>query len=66
MARSATIDAVNDVLIVIVIVGHVFVESVSSNVFKWGVCSFHMPLFLGLSGILVSYDRIKSESCHLF
>ena len=50
MPRNEPADALKAALMILVVVGHVFLESVSGNAFKGAIYVFHMPMFLALSG----------------
>jgi len=50
MPRNEPADALKAALMILVVVGHVFLESVSGNALKGAIYVFHMPMFLALSG----------------
>jgi len=53
--RSYSIDLVKGVLIILVIIGHVLLGSIESNSIKGFIYSFHMPVFIAVSGYLLNY-----------
>lgn len=59
---NPTIDTLKGCLILLVIAGHTFTEGVSGNPVKWAIYSFHMPLFLGLSGYLIDRQKLQHDS----
>lgn len=61
-ARRVGPDQLRAILLAVVIFGHTIPATVSEDLTKWVIYSFHMPLFLALSGSLLSIDRISSRS----
>lgn len=59
---NPAIDSLKGGLILLVIVGHLFTASVNGNAVKWGIYSFHMPLFLGLGGYLLTSASLQRET----
>jgi fucose 4-O-acetylase-like acetyltransferase len=53
--RSYSIDLLKGVLIILVIIGHVLLGSIESNSIKGFIYSFHMPVFIAVSGYLLNY-----------
>ncbi len=53
--RVYSIDLVKGLLIILVIVGHVLLGSIEENLFKKIIYSFHMPIFIAISGYLFNY-----------
>jgi acyltransferase len=60
--RNPTIDAIKGFLICLVFAGHLFVEPVTENPWKWIIYGFHMPLFLGLGALLLNFERLRTIS----
>ena len=54
-------DQLRALLLALVIFGHTIPATVSDDLTKWIMYSFHMPLFLALSGSLLSISRISSR-----
>lgn len=57
--RNNNIDILKGILILLVIVGHVINGSVENSFLKYSIYSFHMPLFIGISGYLLNTNKIK-------
>ena len=53
------IDILKGLLIILVILGHMPLEDVNENIFKYLLYSFHMPLFLSISGFLIRKEIIS-------
>jgi len=53
--RIFSIDLVKGMLIILVIVGHVLPGSISENPLKAFIYSFHMPVFIAVSGYMLNY-----------
>jgi fucose 4-O-acetylase-like acetyltransferase len=60
--RNWGIDSLKGGLMVLVILGHVIPSALDESVTRSVIYSFHMPLFLFLSGFLFPLNRILSES----
>lgn len=60
--RSHTIDFVKGLLIVLVIVGHILPGALDESLARWIIYSFHMPLFMTVSGYLVKREKLKEIS----
>ena len=60
--RNDSIDFVKGVLIIFVILGHVVLGTISGNLIRGVIYSFHMPLFLFVSGYMINLDRLMSQS----
>ncbi|ENJ2863932.1 acyltransferase family protein [Vibrio parahaemolyticus] len=61
MVRNNAFDAAKGLLIILVILGHVLLGSISENVGREAIYFFHMPIFLAISGFYIS-DHILSCS----
>lgn len=59
--RLYNLDLLKGVLILLVVSGHILQGPVHENIWRYLIYSFHMPLFIGLSGYLCNYDHL-SES----
>lgn len=55
--RNNTIDIAKGFLIICVILGHLLLDTLNENVVRYVIYSFHMPLFMFLSGYLITYQR---------
>jgi len=64
--RNRNIDGLKGFLIVMVILGHILQGKVLDNFGRYVIYSFHMPLFVGLSGYLLNIDSIRSLSIGQF
>lgn len=60
--RLFNIDLVKGLLILLVIVGHVIQGRLDDNFLRTLIYSFHMPLFIGLSGYLCQSDQLGKLS----
>lgn len=45
----------------LVITGHVLQGPLSENLLRYIIYSFHMPLFIGISGYLINTDKLKGD-----
>jgi fucose 4-O-acetylase-like acetyltransferase len=52
-------DLIKGGLIILVIIGHVLQGSLSNNLGRYFIYSFHMPVFIGISGYLINADKLK-------
>ena len=59
--RNEAFDAAKGVLIILVIIGHVLLGSLSENLSREIIYFFHMPLFLGISGFFTKRKLIESS-----
>lgn len=57
--RSHTIDFVKGLLIIFVVIGHAIPGTLKESLVRWLIYSFHMPLFMGVSGFLVNGDKLN-------
>lgn len=62
LQRNNTIDIIKGFLIVCVILGHVLLGSIDSNIFRYIIYSFHMPLFMFMSGYMINISKISQMS----
>ena len=58
--RNINIDLIKGLLIILVITGHILKGSLSDSIVRNTIYSFHMPLFIGISGYLFNINKIKS------
>lgn len=55
-------DQLRGLLLGIVIFGHTIAATVPNDLTKWMIYSFHMPLFLALSGSLINLEKLRERS----
>lgn len=60
MVRNESIDALKGLLIIFVIIGHILLGTLDENVLRYIIYSFHMPVFMFISGYLLNYEKISS------
>jgi fucose 4-O-acetylase-like acetyltransferase len=60
--RNPNIDLLKGILILLVILGHVILGSVNGTFARYVIYSFHMPIFIGLSGFLLVEKKLKTYS----
>lgn len=58
--RVRNIDLLKGSLIILVIIGHVLQGKLSESISRYLIYSFHMPLFIGISGYLFNINKISS------
>ncbi|MGL5785851.1 MAG: acyltransferase family protein [Bacteroidales bacterium] len=56
--RLHNLDLIKGILILLVVLGHVLQGSLQDNIIRSLIYSFHMPLFIGLSGYLCNYSSL--------
>lgn len=56
--RNRTIDVFKGFLILMVIIGHILRGSLDENVLRYIIYSFHMPLFLFISGYVTNMEKL--------
>jgi fucose 4-O-acetylase-like acetyltransferase len=54
-------DQLKGILMVLVIFGHTFWQGVGDSWTKWMIYGFHMPMFLFLSGYMISMARFGTR-----
>jgi acyltransferase len=64
--RNAGIDSLKGILILLMIAGHILQGKVSENFFRFVIYSFHMPLFIGIGGYLLSVSTTIEKKPGLF
>jgi len=60
--RNINIDIIKGLLIFLVVIGHVLLGSLKENIIRYVIYSFHMPIFLFISGYLVNTKALKESS----
>lgn len=58
LSRNSNIDLLKGFLIILVIIGHIACGSLDENLLRNFIYSFHMPLFIGISGYLFNVQKI--------
>ena len=58
--RKQSIDFAKGILILLMIIGHMLPGSIAESPLRFGIYSFHMPLFLGISGMLIKRNTLMS------
>ena len=56
--RLVNIDFFKGLLIILVIFGHILQGHLEESIWRTIIYSFHMPLFIGISGFLLNIDKI--------
>jgi acyltransferase len=62
MNRIASLDSVKGFLILLVLIGHIVQGSLSDNVVRYTIYSFHMPAFFFVSGFLLKLDSLSKTT----
>lgn len=60
--RYRNIDFLKGVLIILVILGHIIPKPLNENLLRYIIYSFHMPIFIGISGFLTNEDKLQNLS----
>jgi acyltransferase len=60
--RSAVPDQLKALLLIVVIFGHTIPEGVDRSLTKWLIYGVHMPVFLFLSGYLITRERLLERT----
>lgn len=60
MVRNESIDSIKGILIVLVIIGHILLGTLDENFLRYVIYSFHMPVFLFISGYLINMQKIQN------
>lgn len=58
----SNVDLFKGLLLLLVIAGHLLLGSISGHLSKFVIYSFHMPLFIAISGYLSNADRLRQTS----
>lgn len=64
MKHFIGIDYLKGFLLVLVFTGHLLPGTTSENFTRYVIYSFHMPLFIGISGFLLTSERLASYSLY--
>ena len=56
-----SIDFFKGTLIISVFLGHLIIGNINNTFVRYFIYSFHMPLFIGISGYLFNYNFLKSS-----
>ena len=59
---SRSLDALKGILLTLVIFGHLFSNRVTEDPIKYWLYGFHMPVFLFVSGYLISRSSLKNQN----
>lgn len=59
---NSSIDIIKGGLILLVILGHIILGDLDSNIIRFIIYSFHMPIFFFISGYLLNIEKIKNLS----
>ena len=60
--RNIKIDITKGLLITLVVIGHLLLGKLNDNMVRYIIYSFHMPIFLLVSGYLVNVQRLEQEN----
>lgn len=63
--RLYGIDYVKGCLIILVFVGHIITGKVEEVFPRYAIYSFHMPLFIGISGFLLNIEKLDMRISNL-
>ena len=61
-SHNKTLDSLKGLLILFVFIGHVIIGDFRTNIIRFVIYSFHMPLFLFLSGYLINTQNLVRYS----
>ncbi|WP_460218118.1 acyltransferase family protein [Psychroserpens sp. MEBiC05023] len=61
--RFRNIDLFKGLLIVFVISGHILLGKVNESILKTMIYSFHMPVFIAISGFLCNLNKLLKTNC---
>ena len=62
MNRNGNIDFIKGILVILVILGHVIPGVLQETFSRYFIYSFHMPLFIAVSGYLVPTQKLNYQS----
>jgi len=60
--RNQAFDSVRGCLIISVIVGHIVLGSIHSQLLRYMIYAVHMPLFIALTGYLINVNKLREAS----
>lgn len=58
--RNYSIDFIKGILIISVVLGHILLGLSRESFPRYMIYSVHMPLFIGMSGYLMNFDKLKN------
>ncbi len=58
--RMYNIDMIKGLLIILVIAGHFILGEVKYNFIRYNIYTFHMPVFIAISGFLINKEKLYS------
>ena len=58
---NQSIDFVKGILILLVFLGHLIIGKIEDNLVRYFIYSFHMPLFIGISGYLFNFNSLNNN-----
>jgi len=59
-ARNPAFDIARGYLILLVLIGHLVLGLISDQIVRYAIYSFHMPLFIMLTGYLINLEKLRS------
>lgn len=62
--RLKNIDFLKGLLIILVVLGHILKGRLQDNLFRYFIYSFHMPIFIGITGYLFNYAKVSNLSAN--
>ena len=66
MDRNNSIDIIKGFLIILVFLGHIIPGSLEDSFVRHSIYSFHMPLFMAVSGFMLNFDALKNKPFGVF
>lgn len=60
--RNYNIDFLKGLLIITVVLGHIIIGPVRDTFSRYIIYSFHMPLFIAISGFLIPFEKLKNTN----
>lgn len=63
-ARNLSVDTVKGFLIGLVIIGHILLGELPNNFIRFWIYSFHMPMFMFVSGYLLDLRKLQQNTFH--
>lgn len=60
--RNDSIDVFKGFLIIFVIIGHLLLGTIDENIVRFVIYSFHMPLFMFMSGYMINITKLSTMS----
>jgi fucose 4-O-acetylase-like acetyltransferase len=65
MVKTQYIESIDDlkgILMLLVITGHIALGTLNENILRYTIYSFHMPLFIAVSGYLLNIEKLKTKN----